>query len=118
GLVTLQVSCRRGKPVIFKVSDTGPGMTPEQSERVFESFEQADGSTTRRYGGTGLGLSIVRQLVTLMGGQIRLDTRPGRGTTIAVELPLPEGRMPEPRASLRPEREDHDLGPLRILSAD
>ena len=95
GAVTLTVACRRDRPVVFEVRDTGVGMTPEQSARVFHSFEQADGSTTRRFGGTGLGLSIVRELVALMGGQITLDSAPGDGTCIRVELPLPMARAQE-----------------------
>ena len=58
--------------------------------RVFEEFEQADGSVTRRFGGTGLGMSIVRRLTEMMGGSVALDTRVGRGTTVRVSLPLPE----------------------------
>ncbi|GGE07965.1 PAS domain S-box-containing protein [Gemmobacter megaterium] len=89
GSVTLSVSCRANQPVVFEVRDTGVGMTPEQSDRVFRSFEQGDGSVTRRFGGTGLGLSIVRELVLLMGGDIRLDSQAGVGTCVRVVLPLP-----------------------------
>ncbi|MGA0540031.1 PAS domain S-box protein [Neotabrizicola sp. VNH66] len=88
GSISLMVSCRPGKPVVFEITDTGVGMTPEQSARVFQSFEQADGTVTRRFGGTGLGLSIVRELVVLMGGEITLDSEAGEGTTVRVSLPL------------------------------
>ncbi len=99
GSVTLKLSCRTGKPLVIEVSDTGVGMTPAQLARVFESFEQADGSMTRRFGGTGLGLSIVRELVLLMGGTIDLSSEPGTGTRVRVSLPLPEAdTQPAPQA--------------------
>lgn len=71
----------------FEVSDTGVGMTPEELDRVFEAFVQADARTTREYGGTGLGLTIVKELVRLLEGTISPRSAPGVGTTFRITLP-------------------------------
>ena len=76
------------RTLLLVVSDTGPGIPLADQERVFRPFEQLDGSARRRHSGSGLGLSISRQLVTLMGGQLALDSAPGRGTRLEVRLPL------------------------------
>jgi signal transduction histidine kinase/DNA-binding response OmpR family regulator len=95
GEVELRVilEARQGKiaRLEFSVRDTGIGIPSNKHSAVFEAFAQADGSTTRQHGGTGLGLSICRQLVGMMGGRIRLESEPGRGTTVYFTAAL-EGR--------------------------
>lgn len=76
--------------VEYKVIDTGIGLTEEQRSRLFGRFEQADDSTTRKYGGTGLGLSIVKLLVELLGGTISVDSEKGKGSCFTVRLPFSE----------------------------
>ena len=75
----------------FEVTDSGMGIAKTDRERLFESFAQADTSTTRRFGGTGLGLAISRRLVTAMGGELSVDSVPGRGSTFSFTLALPRG---------------------------
>lgn len=76
------------KWVVFNVSDTGIGMTPDQISKIFQEFSQADSSTTRDYGGTGLGLAITKRLCQLMGGNISVQSEPGKGSTFTIQLPV------------------------------
>jgi CheY-like chemotaxis protein/anti-sigma regulatory factor (Ser/Thr protein kinase) len=96
GHVTLTARAAAERLVI-DVEDSGPGMTPEQAERLFSAFSQADTTVTRQFGGTGLGLTISRRLARLMGGDVTLaHTEAGRGTRFCVDLPL----MPVPGAAI------------------
>jgi two-component system OmpR family sensor kinase len=84
--VSVRVRNGGGRAVV-EVHDDGPGMTPEVAERAFERFSRADASRSRHAGGSGLGLAIVRAIVVAHGGDVALDTAPGQGTTVRVELP-------------------------------
>ena len=99
----------------FEIIDTGIGISPEQQEKIFESFSQADNSTTRRYGGTGLGLAISSQLISLMGGEIGVESEPGSGATFWFDVPLGRSVIVVER---QPERKRNDLRGIRLLVVD
>ncbi len=89
GTITLTLARERpaGEEVVLSVADTGVGMTPEQMDRLFEAFSQAEASTTSKYGGTGLGLAITKRFCEMMGGDVTVRSEAGRGSTFTIRLP-------------------------------
>jgi signal transduction histidine kinase/DNA-binding response OmpR family regulator len=101
--------------ITLSVTDTGIGIAKEKHATIFEAFTQADGSTTRRFGGTGLGLTISARLAELMGGTIRIDSEPDRGTQVYVTLPF---EIRNGLAVTTPRGELKDLRGLEVLVVD
>jgi signal transduction histidine kinase len=110
---------RTGGGVTISVADSGVGISAEALSRLFGKFEQADASTTRRYGGAGLGLSICRELAELMGGSITAESEPGQGSTFRVNLPMAwKGEAVQPAAGPAPAEAPVSNRPLRVLAAE
>jgi signal transduction histidine kinase/CheY-like chemotaxis protein len=106
GRITLAVSrhaAATGSNVDFRVSDTGIGMSPAETAKLFQAFTQADTTTTKRFGGTGLGLAITKHFCDMLGGSIGVESAPGKGSTFTITLPdrgVAEGALPpEPRVA-------------------
>ena len=115
GEVVLAVGATDEGAVHFAVHDTGMGIAEEDQARLFQAFEQVDGSTTRKFGGTGLGLAISRQLVERMGGELGVESAPGQGSTFSFILPLE--RADERPAQIKEEDGDLEAGLKRIHGA-
>jgi len=88
GSVTLAIARAGSNRLALTVTDTGIGIAPEQQQAIFDAFQQADGSISRKFGGTGLGLSISRELARLLGGTISLKSEPGKGSSFTVDIPV------------------------------
>lgn len=105
GYLTPGVSHSESDWICFKIQDTGIGMTPEQINRLFEAFSQADASTTRKYGGTGLGLAIAKRFCEMMGGDITVTSREGEGSTFTMLLPAQVKVLPNAEQDSSPTAE-------------
>ena len=96
GSVSLSVSTTPDGDIAFRVQDTGIGIAPDQQDKIFDAFHQADGTTSRRFGGTGLGLSITRDLTRLLGGSVAVSSAPNEGSVFTLVLPRGIPAVPAP----------------------
>jgi CheY-like chemotaxis protein/signal transduction histidine kinase/CHASE3 domain sensor protein len=114
GKVRLHITAADAQTIAFHVSDNGIGIPESKQEVIFEAFRQADGSTNRKYGGTGLGLSISRQLAVMLGGQLKVESVEGEGSTFSLMMPLvfTPKQETDDTAVARPDNPVADEGPL------
>jgi signal transduction histidine kinase/CheY-like chemotaxis protein len=123
GTVTLTVARRANGPaetIEFAVKDTGIGMTPEQTAKLFQAFAQADSSTTRKYGGTGLGLAITRHFARMLGGDVTVKSEVGKGSVFALSLPAQEAAAAaaDDRPAAKPKISGDVAGDVSVLVVD
>ncbi len=117
GWVRLEVAPEADGRIRFAVTDTGIGIAPDKQREIFGAFVQADSSASRSYGGTGLGLTISEHLVRLMGGELKVESEPGRGSCFFFSIPLPEAALPPEDPGASAEAQSQARG-LRILVAE
>jgi signal transduction histidine kinase/CheY-like chemotaxis protein len=112
----LLVASKDGENLRLSVSDTGIGISEEALPRIFKEFQQADNTTTRQYGGTGLGLTISRNLARLLGGDLTVESKEGKGSTFTLVIPIQYGKLPVPTldVSTRPRSKQETVPELKV----
>lgn len=122
GTVTVGVELSKDQPdsseLLFRVSDTGIGISPQHQKKIFETYVQANPSTSREYGGTGLGLAISRRLVELQGGHLEVQSEPGQGSTFSFKLSFLKTSRQRPRPLKHKPFEFRSLRGLKVLVAE
>ena len=113
GAISLELK-RQGPALSFVIRDTGLGMTPEQLSKLFQNFVQADASTTKRYGGTGLGLAITKRFCQALGGDVSVESEPGKGSTFTIMLPDRQSKA-EPAEIANPPSVIPEPGPAPLV---